>query len=81
MSQKKTYTRYLVIKVEVEVNAAGDQNPDDYLDDAIDALASELDYSVEFDGEVDCGDAGNPVKLSVKVTDTEVLGLLLEDPV
>lgn len=80
--KKKTYTRYLVVKVTIEVDATNtDQNPDDHIEEIIDTVASELDYNVSFSANVEAGsDSGNAIDVPVKINATEVLALLDTDP-
>lgn len=81
-TKKKTYTRYLVVKVEIEIDASQtDQNPDDHVAEIIDTVAGELDYTVSFSGNVEAGnDASNAIDVPVKINATEVLTMLDTDP-
>jgi hypothetical protein len=76
---KKTYTQYLVVKTQIEVDCSKtDQNPDDHFQEIVDTVASELDYDVKFSGVVEVG--GGAEDIPVKITTTEVVGLLDHDP-
>lgn len=82
MSKKKTYTRYLVVKIDVEVDADfTDQNPDDHIAEIAREVTNNLDYNVAFDGLVAAGgDANNAIEVPVKITDTEIVNLLDKEP-
>jgi hypothetical protein len=78
----KSYTRYLVVKVTIGVDASKtDQNPDDHIAEIAETVAAELDCNVSFSGTVEAGnDANNAIEVPVKITETEVLALLDTDP-
>jgi hypothetical protein len=80
----KRLVRYAVIKVvlEVEEGDLSSQQFQDATDDLVDVVAEEVDYKLEMMDEsvtVDVDD--EEVELSVKVTDTEFLALLFDNPV
>lgn len=80
----KRLVRYAVIKVvlEVEEGDLSSQQFQEVTDDLVDTVAQEVDYKIELEDEsVDVDVDGEDVELNVKVTNTEFLALLLEDPV
>lgn len=73
--EKKTYTRYLIIKVEVTVDGSNtDQDMDAHVDEIMDSVSSELEYNVSYSGTVEAGsDADDSIEVPVAITDTEVV--------
>jgi hypothetical protein len=68
--------------LEVEEGDLSSQQFQDATDDLVDVVAEEVDYKLEMMDEsvtVDVDD--EEVELSVKVTDTEFLALLFDNPV
>ena len=79
----KRLVRYAVIKVvlEVEEGDLSSQQFQDVTDDLVDVVSQEVDYKIELLDESVTVDVDDEVELSVKVTDTEFLALLFENPV
>ena len=77
-----TVTRYAVIKLEIDVGIEQtDQELKDHIDEIMGTVASELDYKVEFDGTVEAGSgAEDAIDVKVKITGTELVGMLEKDP-
>jgi hypothetical protein len=66
-----TTTKYLVVKVNIEHDASKS------IDEVMDQVASNLDYSVEFNEIITLEDG---TEVSAKITNTEICGLLDSDP-
>lgn len=79
MSEKhKSYTRYVLARIEMEVDCRGqDQNPDDHID-AIDEIVEEgMVCGVEYDGTVYASDTNDSdIEIPVKITSTKVVVML-----
>jgi hypothetical protein len=68
-----TLTRYLVVKVDIEVDGEPDKGQ---VQDIADIAATELIYDVCFQAEVDV----DGISFPVKITESEIVGLLDQSP-
>lgn len=82
MPRKQNYTRYLVIKLNIEIDCSQtDQDPDDHVEEILDYVSSELDYNVIFSQKVEAGEnSKDSIEVPTIITKSEVLGLLKDNP-
>jgi hypothetical protein len=81
--KKDTLTAYLVIKVQLEVDATQtDQSVADHHEEILSGVADQLDYTVTFDDKLlHVGSLlGDAIEIPVKITNTEVVALLNTKP-
>lgn len=72
-TKKTVLTRYLVVKVNIEVTGDFPEAENEILD----TVGNELDYGIVFDQAIEVESGEN---VPVKIVGTEVLGLLEENP-
>lgn len=81
-NKKHVFTRYLVIKVQIEVDLTNtDQQINEHKEEILDQVVAELDYTVTFNNKVEAGDGATAIEVPVIIIGTEVEGLLTENPV
>jgi len=74
----KTYVRYLVAKITIQVDA---EKPDEILDDILESVAENLDYDISFNDTVETSyDGVNFFQAHAQITQTEILELLDHHP-
>lgn len=79
--QDKNYTRYLVVKVVINVQGDTDQNFDDHIDELAEQVEQNLDCVVQFEGMCEAGnDCTNGIEVPCKIVKTEVLAMLDAKP-
>lgn len=73
MRKRKTYTKFLLVELKIEVDCSDtDQDPDDHIYEIANVVAERLNCSVMFDGKVELGtDSSNAIEVPVKILAAE----------
>ena len=81
MFQEIEVVRYMVVKVTAKISGDTDQDLNDHADELMSHLSEVLDYSMTYEGMVEAGGScDDAIEVPAKIIDTEIVGVVKENP-
>lgn len=81
MFQEIEVVRYMVVKVKAKICGDTDQDLNDHADELMNHLSEKLNYNMTYEGMLEVGGScDDAIEVPAKIIDTEIVGVMRENP-